>query len=101
MQAAAPVMREAAKRELDADGAARSRCILNVSSTSGTHGNAGQANYSTVRRWGMGTARFCSCHFDCHICNKCSLHLLRSLACSSGPGFLSFWGGGTKIEDVQ
>ncbi len=42
-------MREAAKRELDAGGAARSRCIINVSSTSGTHGNAGQANYSTVR----------------------------------------------------
>ena len=57
LQAAAPVMREAAKRELDADGAARSRCILNVSSTSGTHGNAGQANYSTVRRWGMGLVR--------------------------------------------
>lgn len=49
-------MREAAKRELDADGAARSRCILNVSSTSGTHGNAGQANYSTVRRWVTGSS---------------------------------------------
>lgn len=24
----------------------QSRCIVNVSSTSGTHGNAGQANYS-------------------------------------------------------
>ncbi len=52
-QAAAPVMREAAKRELDAGGAARSRCIINVSSTSGTHGNAGQANYSTVRAAGL------------------------------------------------
>ena len=51
-------MREAAKRELDADGAARSRCIINVSSTSGTHGNAGQANYSTVRRGAMRPVRF-------------------------------------------
>ena len=48
IQAAAPVMREAAKKELDEQGAATQRCIINVSSTSGTHGNAGQANYSTV-----------------------------------------------------
>lgn len=48
IQAAAPVMREAAKRELDEHGEAKQRCIVNVSSTSGTHGNAGQANYSTV-----------------------------------------------------
>jgi 3-oxoacyl-[acyl-carrier protein] reductase len=48
IQAAAPYMRDAAKREMDAsDGTtARPRCIINVSSTSGTHGNAGQANYS-------------------------------------------------------
>lgn len=48
IQAAAPVMRDAAKRELDERGEAAQRCIINVSSTSGTHGNAGQANYSTV-----------------------------------------------------
>ena len=48
IQAAAPVMREAAKKELDEQGQATQRCIINVSSTSGTHGNAGQANYSTV-----------------------------------------------------
>jgi hypothetical protein len=48
IQAAAPVMREAAKKELDQHGEAKQRCIINISSTSGTHGNAGQANYSTV-----------------------------------------------------
>lgn len=48
IQAAAPVMRDAAKKELDEHGEAKQRCIINVSSTSGTHGNAGQANYSTV-----------------------------------------------------
>ena len=35
-QAAAPHMREAAKREIEADGRARPRCILNVSSVSGS-----------------------------------------------------------------
>ncbi len=49
IQAAAPHMRDAAKREMQGGGAAKPRCIINVSSTSGTHGNAGQANYSTVR----------------------------------------------------
>lgn len=48
IQAAAPVMREAAKKELDERGEATQRCIINVSSTSGTHGNAGQANYATA-----------------------------------------------------
>ena len=47
-QAAAPVMRDAAKKELEESDQAKQRCIINVSSTSGTHGNAGQANYSTV-----------------------------------------------------
>ena len=47
-QAAAPVMRDAAKKELEEFDQAKQRCIINVSSTSGTHGNAGQANYSTV-----------------------------------------------------
>ena len=41
-------MREAAKKELEEHDQATQRCIINVSSTSGTHGNAGQANYSTV-----------------------------------------------------
>ena len=41
-------MRDAAKKELESTDQATQRCIINVSSTSGTHGNAGQANYSTV-----------------------------------------------------
>ena len=49
-QAAAPVMRDAAKKELEECDQAKQRCIINVSSTSGTHGNAGQANYSTVSK---------------------------------------------------
>lgn len=35
-------MREAAKKEVDAGGLPRDRCIVNVSSTTGTHGNPGQ-----------------------------------------------------------
>lgn len=49
IQAAAPHMRDAAKAEIDRDGKAVARSIINVSSTSGTHGNAGQVNYGTVR----------------------------------------------------
>ncbi|KAI8473153.1 MAG: short-chain dehydrogenase/reductase SDR [Monoraphidium minutum] len=45
-QAAAPLMRDAAKAEMEAGGAAAPRSVINISSTSGTHGNAGQANYA-------------------------------------------------------
>lgn len=48
IQAASPYMRDAAKKEMESSptGTARPRVIINVSSTSGTHGNAGQANYA-------------------------------------------------------
>jgi len=49
IQAAAPHMRDAAKAEMQRDGAAQPRCILTVSSVSGVHGNAGQANYATAK----------------------------------------------------
>ncbi|CAL8464475.1 g4010 [Coccomyxa elongata] len=57
IQAAAPVMRDAAKKELDERGEATQRCIINVSSTSGTHGNAGQANYSTAKAGVVGLTK--------------------------------------------
>ena len=50
IQAATPHMRDAAKAEIERDGKAAPRSIINVSSTSGTHGNAGQVNYGTVWR---------------------------------------------------
>jgi 3-oxoacyl-[acyl-carrier protein] reductase len=46
IRAAVPYMREAAKKEKEQQGAAKARKIINVSSTSGTRGNVGQANYS-------------------------------------------------------
>lgn len=50
VRAAAPYMREVAKKELQEKGATQEpRCIINISSTSGLHGNAGQANYSTAK----------------------------------------------------
>lgn len=49
VRAAAPFMRDAAKEELEKTGRAEPRCIINISSTSGLHGNAGQANYSTAK----------------------------------------------------
>lgn len=50
IRAVAPYMREVAKKELQEKGATQEpRCIINVSSTSGLHGNAGQANYATAK----------------------------------------------------
>lgn len=50
VRAAAPHMREVAKKELQEKGAPQEpRCIINISSTSGLHGNAGQANYATAK----------------------------------------------------
>jgi 3-oxoacyl-[acyl-carrier protein] reductase len=65
IRAASSYLRETAKREIAETGAAKSRKIVNVSSTSGTRGNAGQTNYaagksgivgftkSLAREWGM------------------------------------------------
>ena len=47
IRAAAPYMREAGKKEMSAGVTPRDRCIINVSSTSGLHGNVGQANYAS------------------------------------------------------
>ena len=49
IRAAAPYMREAAKKEIDQNGKPIPRCIINVSSTSGLHGNVGQANYAMAK----------------------------------------------------
>ena len=46
IQATVPYMREVAKQEQVAGQPAEPRCIINVSSTSGLHGNIGQANYA-------------------------------------------------------
>jgi 3-oxoacyl-[acyl-carrier protein] reductase len=40
---------EAAKKEQAANGRAKARKVVNVSSASGVYGNAGQANYSTAK----------------------------------------------------
>lgn len=49
VRALSPLIRDAAKAEAEGGGTPRPRCILNVSSTSGTHGNAGQANYASAK----------------------------------------------------
>jgi 3-oxoacyl-[acyl-carrier protein] reductase len=46
IRAAAPLLRETAKREQAEHGKAQARKIINVSSTTGTRGNIGQANYA-------------------------------------------------------
>ncbi|MDE0199006.1 MAG: SDR family oxidoreductase [Caldilineaceae bacterium] len=45
-RAAAPFLRAAAAAELESGASLSNRCIVNVSSTSGLHGNIGQANYA-------------------------------------------------------
>ncbi len=49
IRAAAPYMRDAAKAEIDGGGAVQNRCIINVSSTSGLHGNVGQVSYACAK----------------------------------------------------
>ncbi|KAG2436754.1 hypothetical protein HXX76_006278 [Chlamydomonas incerta] len=57
IQAAAPAMRDAGKAEADRTGRPKPRCIINISSTSGTHGNAGQANYATAKAGVVGLTK--------------------------------------------
>lgn len=49
IRAATPYMRDAGKAEKGAGQSPAPRCIVNVSSTSGIHGNASQANYATAK----------------------------------------------------
>ncbi len=49
IRAAAPYLRDPAKAELEAGKPLTNRCIINISSTSGLHGNIGQANYATAK----------------------------------------------------
>ncbi len=46
LRAASNYIRDAAKKEQAADGQAKPRKVINVSSVSGVYGNAGQVNYS-------------------------------------------------------
>jgi 3-oxoacyl-[acyl-carrier protein] reductase len=50
-------MRGAAKTEMQTDGFARPRSILTVSSVSGMHGNAGQANYAAGKAGVVGLTK--------------------------------------------
>jgi 3-oxoacyl-[acyl-carrier protein] reductase len=49
LRSAAPHMRDAAKAEIEQHGQPGDRSIVNVSSTSGLHGNVGQANYAAAK----------------------------------------------------
>ncbi len=49
LREAAQFIREAARREQEANGRANPRKVINVCSVSGLHGNAGQANYATAK----------------------------------------------------
>ena len=57
IQAAEPHMRGAAKREIEELGAPRERVIINVSSTTGIHGNSMQANYATAKAGVVGLTK--------------------------------------------
>ncbi len=58
IRAAAPYMREPAKAEIAEYGhPVEPRCIINVSSTSGLHGNIGQCNYATAKMGVVGLTK--------------------------------------------
>lgn len=57
IRATVPYMREVAKKEIAEKGVAKARKIVNVSSTSGTRGNAGQANYSAGKMGVVGLTK--------------------------------------------
>ena len=57
IRAAAPHFRETAKKEKAEHGSAQARKIVNISSTSGTRGNAGQANYGAAKAGVIGLTK--------------------------------------------
>ena len=57
IRAAAPHMRDAAKREMEQHGRPRDRAIVNVSSTTGLHGAVGQANYAAAKAGILGLTK--------------------------------------------
>ena len=50
-------MRDAAKKEMETSTFAQPRTIINVSSTTGTHGNVGQANYAAAKAAVLGLTK--------------------------------------------
>ncbi len=58
IRAAAPYLRDPAKKEISEHGSpVENRVIVNISSTSGLHGNVGQANYSTAKMGVVGLTK--------------------------------------------
>jgi 3-oxoacyl-[acyl-carrier protein] reductase len=57
IRATIPHMREAAKQEIAANGVAKARKIINISSTTGTRGAVGQANYSAGKSGVIGLTK--------------------------------------------
>ena len=57
IRAAAPYLRDAATAELESGASLSNRCIVNVSSTSGLHGNIGQANYAAGKMGVVGLTK--------------------------------------------
>jgi len=57
IRAASGYLRDTAKKEKETLGQARARKIINISSTSGTRGNPGQVNYSSVKAGVVGMAK--------------------------------------------
>lgn len=57
IRAASSYFRETAKREIATEGRAHARKIVNISSTSGTRGNFGQANYAAAKAGVVGLTK--------------------------------------------
>lgn len=57
IRAATPYLRDAAKAEVEAGKIPENRCIINISSTSGLHGNFGQVNYAFAKMGILGLTK--------------------------------------------
>ena len=57
LRAAQPVIAEAAKAEIAADGRAKCRTVINISSVAGLGGNAGQAGYAAGKMGVLGLTK--------------------------------------------
>ena len=57
IRAFAPLLRDAGKAETLNGEAVQDRCVVNISSTSGLHGNLGQANYAMAKAGVLGLTK--------------------------------------------
>lgn len=100
IRALSPLFRDAAKAEQEASGAASPRAIINISSTSGTHGNSGQANYAAGKAAIVGLTKTVAKewgHFNVR-CNAIAYGWIDTRLTRSKEGGEAILVGGEKVK---